>query len=181
MMPDDGNIARLEHVARPRDDFDAMYRRLVQWGLCWIRAGGGKDVKLARKEVVEVEPGVHRILLTHYAEPDPDKKPRKWTPKERRAAEQLNSRVIRLPFTHRTVLQVFFTEDIAQDFDIWPTDKKIQIIHDLTHWQLRPWGVNRRIANYNRDLGLHIPTIWPSHFLPIRDEGIRMLCNQERA
>lgn len=172
---------------QPQDwRFAAMYAELVRWGLCWLRAGGGRT---SRFDIVQVlagdakeDPAKLRIVASDYVDPpDPaDDRPIQWTKPEIERAGRLHSRVIRLPLQHRLVLQVYFNETVARFFDDLMPDKQAAVVRDLTHWRGEPLGVNARIARFNRTTGAHERGIRTDEFIPIRDRGIRMLANQER-
>lgn len=182
-------IAEAETHAARRDHAD-MHDRLVKWGLCWLRGGGG-DVKLSRPQLIEVEPrkdgedGVRpedcRILMTTYRDPDPNHKPTFWTPAQISAAELLHSRVIRLPLlTHRLTLQVFYADWRAAEWYKLDSDEQAKIIRDFTVWRSAPFGVNARIDHYNRECGTRVAPINPRQFMPAMSEAIGLLIKGER-
>lgn len=162
------------------NDYAAMYRRLVDWGLCWLNAGeSGRVPQTIIK--IKVEGEDDRYEVVHYRDPDPDRKPRQWTRVEIEAAGRLHSRVIRLPrVEHRIVLQVFFNEYAAEYWHLIDPRAKDDMLRDLTNWNGTPKGVNARLRDYNAECGQNEPLIHWTQFEPILERGIRILCNNER-
>jgi hypothetical protein len=152
--------------AQPWDyyGFSPMYARLVEYGLCYLRSGEGRH-----KRIIEWQDWARDRYIK-----------RVWTGAEIEAAARLHSRIIRLPLRHNLVLQVFFNESCASYWPKLEPDKQDEIIADLTLWTGGPPGVNVRIHNANREWGWNVAPIRPEEFIPIRDRGIRMLCNGEK-
>lgn len=161
-------------------EYEAMYRRLVDWGLCWLRAGeSGIEPSTIIK--IKIDGEDERIERVPYRDPDPDKRPRQWSRAEIDAAGRLHSRVIRLPrVVHRVVLQVFFAETVAAYWHEIEPNSRRGMVQDLTQWNGKPSGVNARLRVYNRECGASEPLIRPDHFEPILNRGVRLLCNNER-
>ncbi len=141
--------------------FSRMYARLVDYGLCYLRSGAGRNTQIIRWE----------------SDITPER--REWSRPEIEAAARLHSRIIRLPLRNNLAIQIFFNESCASFWsDIHP-DKQKQIIRDLTLWPSGPPGMNARIKNANRDSGGQVMPIHPEEFIAVRDRGIQMLCNGE--
>lgn len=172
MMPDGG----IDPQAR---GFVAMYDRLVDYGLCWLR-GTGRAERIAHADVIRLKGENDRIVMTTYTDPDPDRKPRVWSMREIEAAGRLHSEIIRLPLAHNLCIQVFFNETCAESWDKIVGRDREQILRDLTLWPSRPYGLNARIQRANRASGTHIQPIHPTHFLPLLHDAILMLHNRER-
>ena len=160
--------------------YSAMYGRLVDYGLCWLR-GTGKAERIAHADVIRLKGEDDRIVMTTYTDPDPDRKPRVWSMRDIEAAGRLHSTVIRLPMAHNLCIQVFFNETCAENWDKIVERDREQILRDLTLWPSRPFGLNARIRRANAACGTHIQPIHPTHFLPLLEDAILMLRNRERA
>ena len=172
MMPDGG-------VDLQTHGFTAMYLRLVDYGLCWLR-GAGRAERIAHADVIRLKGENDRIVMTTYTDPDPDRKPRVWSMREIEAAGRLHSAVIRLPLAHNLCVQVFFNETCAENWDKIIGRDREQILRDLTLWPSRPYGLNARIRRANAACGTHVQPIHPTHFLPLLHDAILMLRNRER-
>lgn len=174
---------------RERQEFEAMYKRLVDYGLCYLRAGttGMVPVTIIK---IKVEGEDDRFERVHYRDPEPDKKPRQWSMLDIEKAARLHSRIIRLPrVVHRMVIQVFFNETVAEGWHkIDPQTKtpvidpraKPDVLRDMTNWNGQPKGVNARLRDYNADQKQSEPLIHWTQFEPILHRGIKILCNNER-
>lgn len=142
--------------------YSTMYQRLVDYGLCYLRSGAGRNQQIIRWE----------------SDITPER--REWSRPEIEAAARLHSRIIRLSLRHNLVLQVFFNESCASFWSEIEPEKQAAIIRDLTLWPSGPPGVNARIRNANRDCGRTLDQpIHPDQFILIRDRSVKMLCNAE--
>ena len=142
--------------------FSAMHARLLDYGLCWIRGPHGRLT-----QIIEWESNVR-----------PER--REWTQPEIESAGRLHSRIIRMPLQTSLVLQVFYGEAVAHDWDTIRPEIQYKILRDLTFWPSHPKGVNPRIDKANRECGTNVSRIRECDFMAIRDRGIRMLCNGDR-
>lgn len=160
-------------------EYEAMYKRLVDWGLCWLRAGeSGIEASTIIK--IKVDGEDDRFERVPYRDPDPDQRPRQWSRAEIDAAGRLHSRVIRLPrVVHRIVLQVFFAETIAEFWSYVDPNARRDMVRDLTQWNANPPGVNARLRTFNRACGASEPLIHADDFEPILRRAVKMLCNNE--
>ncbi len=159
----------------------AMHLRLVDWGLCWMRAGGSGDRAPIRESIVLDHDGKARLEVRGYREQDINLKPRNWTGADIRAAELLNYRVIRLPRVHyRVVLQVFYLESSAECWEAIKADERENIVRDLTLWPDHPPGVNATIRDYNKSNAATEHEIRPADFMPILHRAVQILCNGDR-
>lgn len=173
------------------DAFAAMHARLIDWGLCYLR-GGASVVDCSRADAVRVnnktgDDAIWEQTTTPYREADPVFDKRDWTQPQIEAAARLHDRVIALPIARSLVLQVFYFEEDAQFWDDFTPKQQEERIRDLTLWAGRPPGVNKRIAEHNRQLrqrygdGINIvPPIVPEAFTAIRHRAIRELVARER-
>ena len=164
---------------------EPMHRRLVDYGLCWLRAGG--DTQIVRRQIIQHTPGDAEdpenlsIVPTNYRDPDPDRKARQWTRIEIDNAGKLHSRIIRLPLkVHALTIQVFYSETCAAEWASVLPNQKADILRDLTFWPSAPYGVNARLRRYGAETGQKVPPIRADEFVPIMLRGIRMLVNGER-
>lgn len=170
VMPD-GSIAPFA--------FTAMHDRLVQYGLCWIRGGGGPTESII---VIEDQDGIREESVKGKPEAEVDNKerPRQWTRAEVEAAGALHRLILKLPLQHSIVVQVFYGEWVAECWHQFNPERQRAIIRDLTYWSGRPKGVNARIVDANKARHTHVSGISPTRFMEVRDDGVRMLINLER-
>lgn len=186
-MPD-GSIAQHDTGL---DAFTAMHKRLIDWGLCYLR-GGASVVDAVREDRVRSnnkikEEATWKLTSTPYREADPVFDRRQWTQPQIEAAGRLHQRVIALPMQRSLVLQVYYFEEHAQYWDELRPHEQAERIRDLTLWEGRPLGVNPRIKEHNcqlrHDYGdgvAQVPLIVPEAFMPIRHRAIRELIARER-
>lgn len=162
--------------------FATMDERLVEYGLCWIRGGKSDSGDQIVKMRDEVTKEVYEVLMSRRREWESDHgmTPREWSEPDKQKAGRLHSLIIRLPLQHSMVLQVFYGEWVAEVWGKLPPNIQAAAIRDMTNWRGKPKGVNARIADANRARGTDVPGIYPGRFLPLRDDGIRMLINLDR-
>lgn len=175
-----------------------MHKRLVDWGLCWLRSGGGKDDRPIVREVIHIGGGnrgegygEQRAVLERYSDPNPDVRPRQWARTDVDKARVLHDRVTGLPEIQQSlVLQTFYMDACAEDWHnperrLSP-EMRAAIIDDLTNWRSHPKGINKRIDEYNADRRMRYGAITeaakirPADFEPIMHLAIRHLIARER-
>lgn len=173
------------------DAFTAMDKRLLDWGLCYLR-GGASVVDAVREDVVRSNnrtdgEATWKRTSTPYREADPVFERREWTQPQIEAAGRLHQRVIALPMQRSLVLQVFYFEEDAAYWDDLQPHEQAQRIRDMTLWKGHPLGVNPRIDEHNSQLRQRygdsvgqVPLIVPEAFMPIRYRAIRELVARER-
>ena len=177
-MPD-GSIG-----AQEIDGVAAMHRRLLQWGLCYLR-GGAAVVDACRADIVRSnnktgDDAEYTVTRTPYREPDPAFQRREWAQPQIDAARLLHNRVTALPIQRSLVLQVFYFQEDAEFWDEIGVAEQQQRIRDMTLWEGKPLGVNPRIVRHNRERYDNVPKIVPEAFMSIRHRAIRELVARER-
>lgn len=185
-MPDGSSIPPMYDTA----PMESMHRRLVQYGLCFLR-GGSRVSDSARQEIVAIVPGAaitgegendpngKRVVTTNYAESEIQTR-RDWTQPEIDEARLLHALVNLLPIQRRLVVQCFYAGEYAEIWSTLGRDRQAAILYELTHWPNRPRGVNAGIDDHNKECGDHVPHIVHELYLTILHRALRELLARMR-